>query len=175
MGIALVDFLRAFPLMGLWEGIDWWEAVQWVPEIRASNEAFGAHLSLYGVLYFHSPLTYGSSLNSLLASVVPRIFWPDRPDDIYSHYAATVGIAEGVGEQGFSIHHATGWYLNFGLPGLLLGAVMWGWVWSRCFNAYVFAGESGTAGRGGSIFLRVGSVGICGLYSSADSSGPRRV
>ena len=76
MGIALVDFLRAFPLMGLWEGIDWWEAVQWVPEIRASNEAFGAHLSLYGVLYFHSPLTYGSSLNSLLASVVPRIFWP---------------------------------------------------------------------------------------------------
>ena len=141
VGIALVDFLRAFPLMGLWEGIDWWEAMQWVPEIRASNEAFGAHLSLYGALYFHSPLTYGSSLTSLLASVVPRIVWPDRPGDIYSHYAATVGIAEGVGEQGFSLHHATGWYLNFGLPGLLLGAVMWGWVWSQCFNAYTVAGE----------------------------------
>lgn len=141
VGVALVDFLRAFPLVGLWEGIDWWEAMQWVPEIRASNEAFGAHLSLYGVLSFHSPLTYGSSLISLLSSVVPRIVWPDRPSDIYSHYAATVGIAEGVGEQGFSIHHATGWYLNFGLPGLLLGAVIWGWVWSRCFNAYVSAAE----------------------------------
>lgn len=137
--IALVDFLRAFPLPDLWEGIDWWEAAQWVPEIRASNEAFGAHLSLYGVLYFHAPLTYGSSLTSLLASVVPRIFWPERPGDIYSHYAASVGIVEGVGEQGFSIHHATGWYLNFGLPGLVLGAIVWGWIWSRCFNAYVSA------------------------------------
>ncbi len=137
VGIALVDFLRAFPIMDLWEGIDWWEATQWVPEIRASNEAFGAHMSLYGVLAFHSPFTYGSSLMSLAASVVPRIFWPDRPGDIYSHYAATVGIPEGVGEQGFSTHHATGWYLNFGLPGLLVGAVCWGWVWSRCFNAYV--------------------------------------
>lgn len=140
-GIALVDFLRAFPLTALREDIDWWQAMQWVPEIRASNEAFGAHLSLYGVLSFHSPLTYGSSLISLAASVVPRIVWPDRPGDIYSHYAATVGIAEGVGEQGFTIHHATGWYLNFGLPGLLLGAVIWGWVWSRCFNAYVSAEE----------------------------------
>lgn len=137
--IALVDFLRAFPLPELWEGIDWWEAAQWVPEIRASNEAFGAHLSLYGVLYFHSPLTYGSSLTSLLASVVPRILWPERPGDIYSHYAASVGIVEGVGEQGFSIHHATGWYLNFGLPGLVLGAMVWGWIWSRCYNAYLSA------------------------------------
>lgn len=139
--IALVDFLRAFPVLELWGGIDWWEAAQWVPEIRANNEAFGAHLSLYGVLFFHSPLTYGSSLTSLLASVVPRIFWPERPGDIYSHYAASVGIAEGVGEQGFSIHHATGWYLNFGLPGLLLGAIVWGWIWSRCFNAYLSIDE----------------------------------
>ena len=139
--LALVDFLRAIPLIELWEGIDWWEAAQWVPEIRASNEAFGAHLSLYGVLSFHSPLTYGSSVVSLLASIVPRIFWADRPNDIYSHYAASVGISEGVGEQGFSIHHAAGWYLNFGLPGLLLGAMVWGWIWSRCFNAYLSAGE----------------------------------
>lgn len=139
--IAVVDFLRAFPLLELWEGIDWWEAAQWVPEIRASNEAFGAHLSLYGVLSFHAPLTYGSSLISLLASIVPRILWSDRPNDIYSHYAASVGLSEEVGEQGFSIHHATGWYLNFGLPGLLVGAIVWGWIWSRCFNAYLSAGE----------------------------------
>lgn len=137
--IALVDFLRTFSLPALWEGIDWWEAAQWIPEIRANNEAFGAHLSLYGVLSAYSPLTYGSSVTSLLASVVPRIAWPERPGDIYSHYAASVGIVEGVGEQGFSIHHATGWYLNFGLPGIFLGAMVWGWVWSRCFNAYLSA------------------------------------
>lgn len=140
-GIALVDFLRAFSFVELWEGIDWWDALQWLPEIRTSNEAFGAHFSLYGVLHFHSPLTYGSSLVSLLASVVPRIVWPDRPGDIYAHYAASVGIAEGIGEQGFSIHHATGWYLNFGLPGLVLGAIIWGWVWSWCFNTYTLAAD----------------------------------
>lgn len=140
-GIALVDFLRAFPVMGLWEDIDWWDAFQWLPEIRTSNEAFGAHFSLYGVLHFHSPLTYGSSFVSLLASVVPRIVWPDRPGDIYAHYAASVGVVQGVGEQGFSIHHATGWFLNFGLAGLIVGAVLWGWVWSRCFNAYALAAD----------------------------------
>lgn len=139
--IALVDFLRAFSLPDLWHGIDWWEAAQWIPEIRANNEAYGAHLSLYGALSAHAPFTYGSSIISLLASVVPRIAWPERPGDIYSHYAASVGIAEGVGEQGFSIHHATGWYLNFGLPGLCLGAMVWGWAWSRCFNAYLFAAD----------------------------------
>ena len=52
-----------------------------------------------------------------------------------------------MGEQGFSIHHATGWYLNFGLPGLLFGAVLWGWIWGRCFNAYLCA--EATRDRGG--------------------------
>jgi hypothetical protein len=135
-GIALVDFFRAFSVIALWEEVDLWEALEWLSEIRGSNEAFGAHFSLYGAMHFHAPLTYGSSLVSLLASVVPRIVWPDRPGDIYAHYTASAGIPEGIGEQGFTIHHATGWYLNFGLPGLFVGAVIWGWIWARCFNAY---------------------------------------
>ncbi len=145
VGIVLVDFLRAFPLIALWEEMDWWEALEWVSEVRGSNEAFGAHFSLYGALHFHAPFTYGSSFVSLLASAVPRLVWPDRPGDIYAHYTANTGIVEGIGEQGFSIHHATGWYLNFGLLGLFLGALIWGLIWARCFNAYQgLQGENGT-------------------------------
>jgi len=35
-------------------------------------------------------------------------------------------------QQGFNIHYATGWYLNFGLAGIILGALIvvgiWGWL-----------------------------------------------
>ena len=72
-------------------------------------------------------LMYG--LLSMLASVIPRFAWPSRPPDIYLHYADSIGVAEG---QGFTIHHATGWYLNFGVLGILVGALLWGWVWARC-------------------------------------------
>jgi hypothetical protein len=97
--------------------------------VASSNEAFAAHFSLYGALALNVPLTYGESVLSMLASVIPRFAWPNRPPDIYLHYADSIGVAEG---QGFTIHHATGWYLNFGVLGILAGALLWGWVWARC-------------------------------------------
>jgi hypothetical protein len=42
-----------------------------------------------------------------------------------------VNAAEG---QGFTIQHATGWYLNFGIAGLIAGALFVGWLWSFLFN-----------------------------------------
>jgi hypothetical protein len=38
--------------------------------------------------------------------------------------------------QGFTIHHATGWYLNFGFLGILIGALFWGWVWATCYAGF---------------------------------------
>ena len=133
--IATIDFLRGLPVLDLWNRVNWWEALMWVPEIRSSNEAFGAHFSLYGVLHYNAELTYGSSLIALLSSVIPRLYWPERPEAIYIHYAESLGMREGVGGQGYSIHHATGWYLNFGWWGLLMGAVILGLVWAWCYNA----------------------------------------
>ncbi|HKE58231.1 MAG TPA: hypothetical protein VKB46_16075, partial [Pyrinomonadaceae bacterium] len=57
---------------------------QGMTELIKSNEAFAAHFSLYGSIHKEVPFTYGSSFVSLFLSVVPRSFWPDRPDDIYS-------------------------------------------------------------------------------------------
>jgi len=32
-----------------------------------------------------------------------------------------------IQNQGYSLHHATGWYLNFGYFGVALGAVVMAW------------------------------------------------
>lgn len=100
----------------------------------SSNEAFASHFSLYGVLSLDVPITYGLSFVSLIASLVPRIVWPDRPSDIYAYYAEGVNAIPG---QGYTIHHATGWYLNFGVPGVVIGAVIFSWIWARLFNLHM--------------------------------------
>jgi hypothetical protein len=102
-------------------------------EIVKSNEAFAAHFSLYGSIAKDVSFTYGTSFVYLLFSAVPRAVWPDRPDDIYEHYAAGVQL---LNEQGYSIHHATGWYLNFGVVGVIVGGLVLGWIWSKLFNRF---------------------------------------
>src|SRR3972149_7049067 len=56
---------------------------------------------------------------------------PSRPDSIYWYYANGVATVEG---QGYTIHHAAGWYLNFGFPGVILGACLLGRVWAALYN-----------------------------------------
>lgn len=99
----------------------------------ASTETLSAHFSLYGVLHKHVPLTGGTSFVSLFCSVIPRGVWPGRPDPIYTYYVGSVGALEG---QGYTIHHGTGWYLNFGVPGLVLGAALLGLLWVELYNRF---------------------------------------
>lgn len=99
-----------------------------------SNEMFCSHFSMYGVLSKDVPLTWGTSLVSLGASMVPRAIWKDRPEEIYAYYAREVKAVEG---QGYTIHHATGWYLNFGIFGVLLGAFLFGWIWALLHNRHL--------------------------------------
>lgn len=96
-----------------------------------SNEAFGPHFSMYGVLSFKVPFTYGAGVWAFFCSVVPRILWPERPPDDYAHYAAEVGVQAG---QGYAIHHATAWYINFGVPGVVVGAFILGYLWVSLTN-----------------------------------------
>ncbi len=109
-----------------------------------SNEMFGAHFSMYGALAFNFRYTWGSSLINLILSAVPRVLWPDRPLGIYEYYAEGVGAAPGTG---FAIHHATGWYLNFGVPGVIIGALLFGWLWATCCNRLYYRRGYGTFGR----------------------------
>ncbi|HLW77462.1 MAG TPA: hypothetical protein VKS01_10760, partial [Bryobacteraceae bacterium] len=100
--------------------------------ITSSNEAYGAHFSMYGALSSGAQPVYGYSLYALACSVVPRVLWPDRPRDIYLYYSESVGAIQ---NQGYSIHHATGWYLNFGYAGVALGAIVMGLAWAYCLDA----------------------------------------
>jgi hypothetical protein len=54
-----------------------------------------------------------------------------------------VGAAEG---QGYSIHHATGWYLNFGVPGVVMGACLLGFVWAALYNNVVQSNRQAGSG-----------------------------
>jgi hypothetical protein len=132
--LASVDFFRATPLSRigaavLARGQDTDDVSHFV---TTSNEAFAAHFSLYGVLAAGTAPKFGYSLYSLACSVVPRVLWPERPHDIYLYYSESVGTIQ---NQGYSLHHATGWYLNFGYAGIALGAIVLGLIWTACLNA----------------------------------------
>jgi hypothetical protein len=99
------------------------------------SESFASHASMYGALAKHVPLTYGSSFVWLGSSLIPRVVRPDIVPPIYDHYALEVGAAR---DQGFTIHHATGWYLNFGVPGVILGGIVFGLIWSVLQNRFYY-------------------------------------
>lgn len=131
--ISAIDILRGIPLA------DWPHEVTLELLLSAwqiplhSNEMFGAHLSMYGVLMYEVPIKFGYSIYSIFLSIIPRILWSDRPPDIYFHYADSVRAVEG---QGYAIHHATGWYLNFGPAGIFIGAFILAFVWAKLTNGF---------------------------------------
>ncbi|MBX9603853.1 MAG: hypothetical protein K2X35_22795 [Bryobacteraceae bacterium] len=133
--LYLIDYFRATPIASLTGTVTAnIRSTSGVAQfVSSSNEAYGSHFSLYGVLSSDVPLQFGYSIYSLLCSVVPRILWPDRPSDIYEYYTRMVGAMSG---QGYSVHHATGWYLNFGMAGVLLGGAVLGGAWAFCLNAW---------------------------------------
>ncbi len=130
-----IDFFRGTPISEMREAVNQRieEATEVASFVTSSNEAYAAHFSLYGVLTTGAEPRFGYSIYSLACSVVPRVLWPDRPADIYNYYADSVGAIQ---NQGYSIHHATGWYLNFGYTGVAIGAIVMGLLWAYCSNAH---------------------------------------
>jgi hypothetical protein len=132
--LKLIDVTRGTPfslILELLANLDFGEIIDIFSFVSKSAESFAAHMSMYGVLHFDLPLTWGSSVVSLIASFVPSALWPDRPEDIYVTYAQGI---ETSSSQGFTIHHATGWYLNFGIVGVPIGAATLGAIWTKLWN-----------------------------------------
>ena len=107
--------------------------------ILFSNKIFCSHMSMYGALNYDIPPTYGTSFVFLAESFIPRIISDQRSPGIYEYYALQVNAEPG---QGYTINHITGWYLNFGFAGILLGAILIGFLWGygyiiRTYNATV--------------------------------------
>ncbi|MEP7354628.1 MAG: hypothetical protein ABI824_15480 [Acidobacteriota bacterium] len=129
-----IEFFRGYPLAEMSTAFTQHvgEATEVGRFVTSSNEAYAAHFSMYGVLSKHIEPWFGYSIYSLVCSIVPRVLWPDRPRDIYLYYSESVGTVQ---NQGYSLHHATGWYLNFGYLGVALGAIVMGLVWGYCITA----------------------------------------
>ncbi|HEX5002264.1 MAG TPA: hypothetical protein VFW78_07190 [Bacteroidia bacterium] len=117
--------------------------------VAFSNEMFFAHVSMYGCVAQHLPPTMGSSLINLVASAIPRVIYDKRPEDIYTYYVNSLKLPPG---QGYTIHHATAWYLNFGIIGVICGALFLGWLWKVSWKAY------SAAENRNNMFLRIISL-----------------
>ena len=164
-----VDFFRGTPISEMREAIHQRieDATEVASFVTSSNEAYAAHFSLYGVLASGAEPRFGYSLYSLACSAIPRVLWPDRPTDIYNYYADSVGVIQ---NQGYSVHHATGWYLNFGYAGLALGAVVMGLVWAYFVNAHQrIRQKSGLAFR---LFATIGPWVFVACLPSLIRAGP---
>lgn len=129
--IGVIDYARTLAVSEMTTGLDARHVAEAVGDVARSNEAYAAHFSMYGVLHYKVPLTWGTSVVSLVASAVPRAFWADRPGTVYDHYSSYLGMTEG---QGYTLHHAAGWYLNFGLAGILIGGMVLGGVWGGLYR-----------------------------------------
>jgi len=132
--VASVDYFRGVALLsGGASEVSGSEVAAQTARIVFSNEAFAAHFSMYGAVKYDVGPTYGTGMNALLFSVVPINVWPDRPVGNYSYYAAEVGAEAG---RGYTIHHATSWYIDFGIPGVILGALTLGAIWASLHNGF---------------------------------------
>lgn len=90
-----------------------------------SSEQYCAQFSMYGALKYDVDFTYGSSILFLMSTLIPSFLGFERPMAIYQHFIKnTVGSAD----LGMTINHATGWYLNFGIVGIVIGAWLWGYI-----------------------------------------------
>jgi len=90
-----------------------------------SNEMFAAHFSMFGVFERDVSVAPLISFNYLVHSVIPSSL-AARPPAVYDHYAAEAGLVEG---QGYTIHHATAWWINLGWAGLVIGGAVLGLFW----------------------------------------------
>lgn len=104
-----------------------------------SNEMFVPHMSLYCIIQSDIPFTGGSSFIYLIHSLIPWAIVGQRPPDSYMVYSS---IFNYYGSQGFTISNPAGWYINFGVAGALIGAIIWGLllVWSQRIM-YLFKGK----------------------------------
>jgi hypothetical protein len=85
---------------------------------------------MYGSIKKNIPVKYGVSFEYLAHSMIPRAISADRPPDVYDHYVKNVG-ADLESGQGYTIHHATAWMLNFGKLGIFFGGLLIGFIWGK--------------------------------------------
>lgn len=86
-----------------------------------SNEMFAAHFSLFGCLEQNVEPNRGVALRYFADRISSTS--GKTPVTTYDYYVGSVNATQG---QGYTIHHATGWYLNLGWIGVVIGGALLG-------------------------------------------------
>lgn len=125
-GIQMISFVRGMPVIDILSGnydLNFWEILR---STTQSQEQYASQISMYGVLKNDVAFTYGTSVWFLLSTLIPSFLGLPRPERIYMYYV--YNTIHGKPDIGVTLHHATAWYLNFGYIGIVMGALLWGFV-----------------------------------------------
>ena len=94
--------------------------------LTGSSEKDAAQVSMYCTLKKDVPFTYGKSILFLMSTVIPSFVGIERPERVYTHYIDHI-LPSGA-EVGMTINHVTAWYINLGVIGIIIGALVWGYT-----------------------------------------------
>lgn len=131
LSIQLISFYRGMSMEVMFTRNDDISLSDIFMSLFSSSEFYAGQMSMYGVLKYNVDFTWGSSVLFLISTLLPTFLGFTRPDSIYLYYVkGTVGHRP---DFGVTINHATGWYLNFGIIGIILGA----WMWAAVLNYFI--------------------------------------
>jgi hypothetical protein len=79
-------------------------------------------MSLYYVFNNDIPINYGDSFVRAIVNLVPSFLLEQPKIDPFAYLARFMAIGDDI--QGWGISYSTDWYVNFGFPGVVVGAVL---------------------------------------------------
>ena len=103
-----------------------------------SNEMFSGQFSMYAVLKEDIEISYGHSVKSMFYTFIPKSIIK-RSESSYEYYASKLDLNK---NQGFTINHATDWFLNFGVIGVFMGGIFWGIIMFLLFIGASFSNNN---------------------------------
>ena len=108
--------------------------------LTASGELVVAHnlmRLISGIEAGEAHFTYGRSIITELAVLIPKSIYPNRPLPLSEQFVETFypGVLEAGGGYGFFILQDGYW--AFGIPGVFLSMVFYGWITQRIYSYFV--------------------------------------
>lgn len=73
---------------------------------------------------------YGASYVQIFSLLIPKAIWPERPYDLAEEFARN-NMSNWSSGQGLGYSFILEGYVNFGIIGVLLHYILWGYIWGR--------------------------------------------
>lgn len=124
--IQFISFVRGSSVNDIIAGHDAFRMRDIFISTMQSSEQYAAQISMYGVHKYDVPVTYGKGVLYFVSTFIPQFVGLERPERLYHYYIQNT--VHNTLDMGVTLHHATAWYLDFGIIGIILGALLWGYV-----------------------------------------------